>query len=78
VEFTLDLAALPLVGGGIRDLLPLLNAHGFIDVNLSDDPAVDYMRLEITTVPLPGARALLLPALGLVPRRRHAAGHVTA
>lgn len=70
VEFTLDLAALPLVGGGTLDLLPLLNANGFLDVNLSDDTAVDFMRLDVTAVPLPGAFALLLPALGLLPRRR--------
>ncbi len=51
--FTLDLAHLPLVGGGTLDLLPLINAHGFIDVNISDDTAVDYTRLVVhTSVPV--------------------------
>ena len=43
----LNLAALPLLGGGTLDLLPLVNANGFIDVNIADDTAVDYVRLVV-------------------------------
>ncbi|MCP5145157.1 MAG: hypothetical protein H6978_10135 [Gammaproteobacteria bacterium] len=53
--FTLNLAALPLAGGGTLNLLPMLNSFGFLDVNISDDTAVDFMRLEVTPVPLPAA-----------------------
>ncbi|MBJ6766160.1 hypothetical protein JGU66_35865, partial [Myxococcaceae bacterium JPH2] len=40
----LDLAALP---GGVN-LLPTLNAQGFLDVTADDDSAVDYVTLTIT------------------------------
>jgi hypothetical protein len=43
----LNLASLPLLGGGTLDLLPLINANGFIDVNIADDTAVDYVRLVV-------------------------------
>lgn len=69
-EFTLDLAALPLVGGGTLNLLPLLDANGFLDVNLSDDTAVDFMRLDVTAVPVPASLVLLLPAVALLRRRQ--------
>ncbi|MBU8895173.1 hypothetical protein DRW03_02780 [Corallococcus sp. H22C18031201] len=40
----LDLAALP---GGVN-LLPTLNAQGFLDVTVDDDSAVDYVTLTLT------------------------------
>lgn len=68
--FTLNLAALPLVGGGTLNLLSLLNAHGFLDVNVSDDTAADFMTLEITAVPLPAALFPLLSGLVVLGARR--------
>ena len=69
-EFTLDLAALPLIGGGTLNLLPLLNSKGFIDVNISDDTAVDFVSLNLTAVPLPAAIFPLLSGLALLSPRR--------
>ena len=69
-EFTLDLAALPLIGGGTLNLLPLLNSKGFIDVNISDDTAVDFVSLNLTAVPLPAAIFPLLSGLALLSTRR--------
>lgn len=65
-EFTLDLAALPLMGGGTLNLLPLLNSNGFLDVNVTDDTAADFMRLNLTSVPLPGTLFPLLGGLALL------------
>jgi hypothetical protein len=45
----LDLGALPLAGGGTLDLIPQINSLGFIDVNVSDETACDFMRLSIDT-----------------------------
>ncbi|MGD9602666.1 MAG: hypothetical protein AB7O21_15995 [Gammaproteobacteria bacterium] len=70
VEFTLDLAALPLVGGGTLNLLGLMGANGFLDVNVSDDTAVDFMILEVTPVPLPPAVLPLLSGLAVLGLRR--------
>jgi hypothetical protein len=52
VTIVLDLAALPLAGGGTLNLIPQLNISGFIDVNVSDETGCDFMRLSIdsTTV----------------------------
>jgi hypothetical protein len=52
VTIVLDLAALPLAGGGTLNLIPQLNSSGFIDVNVSDETGCDFMRLSIdsTTV----------------------------
>jgi hypothetical protein len=47
--FTLDLAHLPLANGSTLNLLPQLEAHGFLDVNISDDTAVDYVTLTVLT-----------------------------
>jgi hypothetical protein len=49
VEFSLNLAALPLAGGGTLNLLPALNSHGFLDVVVEDDSAADYFRLTVET-----------------------------
>lgn len=45
----LDLGALPLPGGGTLDLIPQINSQGFIDVNVADETACDFMGLSIDT-----------------------------
>ena len=45
---SLDLGALPLAGGGILDIIPLLNANQFLDVLVSDDSIADFYRLTLT------------------------------
>ena len=65
--FTLDLTALPL-DGGTRNLVPNLNEHGFLDVVISDDTAVDFMRLTVETAPpapVPEPSSMLLAVAGL-------------
>ena len=69
-EFTLNLAALPRMGGRTLNLLPLLNSNGFLDVNVTDDAAADFMRLNLTSVPLPGTLFPLLGGLALLGSRR--------
>lgn len=61
----LDLMALPIAGGGTLNLLPQLNAHGFLDVVISDDSATDYMTLTLETAPAPEPGGLLLAVLGI-------------
>src|SRR5204863_6561398 len=46
---TLDLANLPLAGGGYTNLLASLNANGFLDFTLQDDSAIDYITLDVTS-----------------------------
>ena len=45
--FSLDLAALPLNGGGTLNLLSQLNSHKFLDVIISDETGVDFMKLTV-------------------------------
>ncbi len=45
--FMLDLSALPNVSGPPTNLLPMLNAFGFVDVMSQDDTAVDYVMLTV-------------------------------
>jgi hypothetical protein len=56
----------PLAGGGMLNLLPLLNSKGFLDVVVADETAADYFLLTVTTIPEPGTYALLLAGLGLL------------
>jgi len=49
--FTLDLAALPLAGGGFTDILPNVNLDQALDVYIQDDTAVDYMILTVLACP---------------------------
>lgn len=51
--FTLDLANLPLAGGGTLNLLPEIDSRGYVDVFVNDDSGVDYMILTATVVPEP-------------------------
>lgn len=44
---TLDLANLPPDQNGTTNLLPGLAAHGFLDVLVQDDTAVDYVSLDV-------------------------------
>ena len=44
---TLDLANLPPGPGDATNLLPGLAAHGFLDVLVQDDTAVDYVSLDV-------------------------------
>lgn len=48
VTFTLDLANLTTADGGTLNLLPDLNANGFLDVLVGDETGVDYMLLSVT------------------------------
>lgn len=43
----LDLGNLPLASGGYINLIPALNAHGFLDFLLQDDTDVDYIALTV-------------------------------
>lgn len=45
--FALDLAALPLQGGGTIDLLPALKADGHLDIFVQDDTRVDDIELTL-------------------------------
>ena len=63
---TLDLAALPISGGGTYSILADLNSHRFLDVVVADETAADFYRLTITTIPEPQTTALLLAGLGLL------------
>lgn len=45
----LDLAALPLAGGGTTNLIPALNANGFLDLTCQDDSGVDYAQLTVVS-----------------------------
>lgn len=47
--FVLDLAALPQPSGPPLNLLPQLNALGYLDLLSQDDTGVDYARLTITS-----------------------------
>jgi hypothetical protein len=60
---SLDLAALPLADGGTLNLIPFLNQYGFVDITVSDDSIVDFYRINLTVVPVPGA--FLLGTIGL-------------
>lgn len=44
---TLDLSNLPPADGAASSLLPGLNAHGFLDVIVQDDTAVDFVSLDM-------------------------------
>jgi hypothetical protein len=52
----LDLSALPLAGGGDLDLLPSMNTHGFLDVNVSDETGCDFLILSLDTTATTPAR----------------------
>lgn len=56
IDLSLDLSSL-LTNNGSINLLPMLNNEGFLDVQIQDDTAVDYLTLEIETVPEPGTIA---------------------
>ena len=43
----LDLSSLPLADGSSSSLLAGLGAHGFLDVVVQDDTAVDFARLDM-------------------------------
>ena len=43
---SLDLSALPLAGDDTLNLIPQLNRHGFLDINIGDETGVDFMRLN--------------------------------
>ncbi len=48
-EIVLDLAQLPNADGSTADLIPALNANGFVDLVMQDDSAIDYAVLTITS-----------------------------
>ena len=50
-RFVLDLSALPLATGGTLNLLPELEAHGFLDVLAGDDSTADFFKLTLTVDP---------------------------
>jgi hypothetical protein len=62
---TLNLAQVPLAGGGFLDVRPHLNARGRLDLVISDESAVDYAELVLEEVPpVPLASVLIVTALG--------------
>ena len=63
--FSLDLAALPLLDGSTLNLIPQLIEKGFLDVNVSDETGVDFMRLSLisqvqSSTPAPDLTASLV------------------
>jgi len=44
---TLDLANLPLAGGGTTSLIDELNGRGYLDIYIQDDTSVDFASLEV-------------------------------
>lgn len=60
--FVLPLGALPTADGSTFDLIPQLNDHGFLDVVVVDDTAVDYMILTLETNPVPEPSTLAMLA----------------
>jgi hypothetical protein len=54
-EVELDLSALPLAAGGTVDVLPQMNALGFLDVNVSDETGCDFVRLSMDTTTVTAA-----------------------
>jgi hypothetical protein len=50
--FTFDLKALPEASGTQLDLIPQLNANGFVDVFLQDDSSVDFLVLNLCVRPI--------------------------
>ena len=71
--FTLDLSVLPLAAGGALNLFSSIEDHGFLDVTVSDETGVDYMKLNVNAVPIPGAVWLLGSGLaGIIGLRRKA------
>jgi len=69
---SLDLAALPLLGGGTINLIPMIEQYGFLDAMVEDETGVDYMTLRIQPVPEPATILLLSVGFvgGLVEHRR--------
>ena len=62
----LDLSALPLIGGGTLDIIPLINSNGFFDITVSDDSVADFYRLTYNTTAVPLPPAVLLFGSGLL------------
>lgn len=60
----LDLAALPLAGGGTLNLLDDLNLHRRLDVTVWNNTGVDFIRLTVVS-PVPEPGTIGLAALGL-------------
>ncbi len=48
---TYDLSAFPLNGGGTVNLIPEINQHGFIDINIGDETATDFAELTVSKAP---------------------------
>ena len=48
LTIVLDLSALPRPDGTTVDLLPMINADGYLDVHIADDTDVDYIELNYT------------------------------
>ena len=73
--FTLDLAVLPLDGGGTIDLIPMLNSNGFVDVFVGDESGTDYFQLTLV-IPEPSTLPLLSLGLSaLAAKRRRVRQH---
>ena len=76
--FTLDLAVLPLDGGGTIDLIPMLNSNGFVDVFVGDESGTDYFQLTLV-IPEPSTLPLLSLGLSaLAAKRRRVRQHAHA
>jgi hypothetical protein len=65
-NFSLDLSNLPTFDGSGKDLLPMLNQIGFLDIEIQDDTTVDYLKLTVETKPVPEPTSVAgLAVLGL-------------
>jgi uncharacterized repeat protein (TIGR01451 family) len=47
VTFNLHLSALPMADGSLKDIVPILDQLGYLDVMVQDDTAVDYVKLTV-------------------------------
>jgi hypothetical protein len=68
-DFSFDLSNLPTLDGFGKDLLPMLNEIGFLDIHIQDDTVVDYLKLTVETKPVPeptSVAALAVLGLGFV------------
>ncbi len=63
----LDLRSLPTPAGGFVNLVPDINAAGYLDIYIRDDTAVDYIKLSYhAAAPAPATLGIVLLGLALM------------